>query len=116
MVLKKGKVDNKTLFIDASDECIKVTNNNKLTPNNIARIVDTFAARAEEPHFSHLASYEEIEQNAYNLSVSTYVEAEDTREKIDIVKLNAEIEQIVAREQVLRDEIAKIIAEIEVGA
>ena len=116
MVLKKGKVDNKTLFIDASDECIKVTNNNKLTPNNIARIVDTFAARAEEPHFSHLASYEEIEQNTYNLSVSTYVEAEDTREKIDIVKLNAEIEQIVAREQVLRDEIAKIIAEIEVGA
>lgn len=114
MVLKKGKVDNKTLFIDASGECIKVTNN-KLTPNNIARIVDTFAARAEEPHFSHLASYEEIEQNTYNLSVSTYVEAEDTREQIDIVKLNAEIEAIVAREQVLRDEIAKIIAEIEAG-
>jgi len=67
-----------------------------------------------EPHFSHLAGYEEIEGNAYSLSVSTYVEAEDTREKIDIVKLNAEIEVIVAREQVLRDEIAKIIAEIEV--
>lgn len=115
MVLKKGKADNKTLFIDASNECIKVTNNNKLTPENIDRIVSTFAARAEEPHFSHLASYEEIEGNDYNLSVSTYVEAEDTREKIDIVKLNAEIEEIVAREQVLRDEIAKIIAEIEVG-
>ena len=66
-------------------------------------------------HTSHLANYEEIANNDYNLSVSTYVEAEDTREKIDIVKLNAEIEQIVAREQVLRDEIAKIIAEIEVG-
>ena len=115
MVLKKGKADNKTLFIDATGECIKVTNNNKLTPANIDRIVDTFAARAEEAHFSHLASYEEIESNDYNLSVSTYVEAEDTREKIDIVKLNAEIEEIVAREQVLRDEIAKIIAEIEVG-
>ena len=61
-----------------------------------------------------MANYEEIAGNDYNLSVSTYVEAEDTREKIDIVKLNAEIEQIVAREQVLRDEIAKIIAEIEV--
>lgn len=48
-------------------------------------------------------------------SVSTYVEAEDTKEAIDIVKLNAEIEEIVAREQVLRDEIAKIVAEIEVG-
>ena len=115
MVLKKGKADNKTLFIDASAECIKVTNNNKLTQENIERIVDTFANRAEEAHFSHLASYEEIADNNYNLSVSTYVEAEDTREKIDIVKLNAEIEQIVAREQVLRDEIAKIIAEIEVG-
>ena len=115
MVLKKGKIDNNTLFIDASNECIKVTNNNKLTPANIHRIVDTFAARTEEPHFSHLASYEEIESNDYNLSVSTYVEARDTREKIDIVKLNAEIEEIVEREQILRDEIDKIIAEIEEG-
>lgn len=114
MVLKKGKTDNKTLFIDATGECIKVTNNNKLTQANMDRIVETFAQRKEEAHFSHLASYEEIEENDYNLSVSTYVEAEDTREKIDIVKLNAEIEQIVAREQVLRDEIGKIIAEIEV--
>ena len=54
------------------------------------------------------------EQNAYNLSVSTYVEAEDTREKIDIVKLNAEIAEIVAREETLRREINAIIAEIEV--
>ena len=114
MVLKKGKTDNKTLFIDASDECIKVTNNNKLTPANIDRIVETFARRREEAHFSHLASYEEIEANEYNLSVSTYVEAEDTREQIDIKKLNEEIRQIVAREEVLRAEIDKIIAEIEV--
>ena len=114
MVLKKGKADNRTLFIDASGECIKVTNNNKLTQENIEHIVSTFAERTEKEHFSHLASYEEVEGNDYNLSVSTYVEAEDTREKIDIVKLNAEIEEIVAREQVLRDEIAKIIAEIEV--
>ena len=115
MVLKRGKNDNKTLFIDASNECIKVTNNNKLTQENIEHIVDVFAKREEIAHFSHLANYDEITANDYNLSVSTYVEAEDTREKTDIVKLNAEIEEIVAREQVLRDEIAKIIAEIEVG-
>jgi len=114
MVLKKGKVDNKTLFIDATNECIKVTNNNKLTEENIAKIVDVYANRTEEENFSHLATYEEVSENDYNLSVSTYVEPVDTREKIDIVKLNAEIEQIVAREQVLREEIAKIIAEIEV--
>ena len=114
MVMKKNKTDNKTLFIDATSECVKVTNNNKLTPENIDRIVDVFAKREDVKHFAHLAEYAEIVENDYNLSVSTYVEAEDIREKIDIVKLNAEIKEIVAREQMLRAEIDKIIAEIEV--
>ena len=113
IVLKKSKADNRTLFIDASAECIKVTNNNKLTEENIRRIVDEFVSRADVDHFARCVPYEEVAQNEYNLSVSTYVQPEDTREVIDIVKLNAEIEQIVAREQVLRDEIAKIIGEIE---
>ena len=114
MVLKKGKADNRTLFIDASNEFLKVTNNNKLTQENIDKIVDCFANRKEIKHFSHLANYEEVVENDYNLSVSTYVEAADTREKIDIVKLNAEIKEIVAREEVLRKAIDDIIAEIEV--
>ncbi len=114
MVMKKNKSDNKTLFIDASNECIKVTNNNKLTPENIKHIVDIFSNREEVKHMSHLASYDEVAENDYNLSVSTYVEAEDTREKIDIVKLNTEIEEIVARENELRESIRNIIAEIEV--
>lgn len=115
MVMKRGKKDSKTLFIDATNECIKVTNNNKLTPDNINRIVEVFTSRDDIEHFSYLASYDEIVENDYNLSVSTYVEAEDTREKIDIVKLNAEIEAIVKRENELRAAIDKIIAEIEVG-
>ncbi len=114
MVMKKNKNDNKTLFIDASAECVKVTNNNKLTPENIDRIVEVYSKRDEVLHFSHLANYDEIEKNDYNLSVSTYVEAEDTREKIDIVKLNAEIEEIVLREDELREAIRNIIEEIEV--
>lgn len=113
MVLKKGKTDNKVLFIDATNECIKVTNNNKLTPDNIDRIVSTYAAREEKPHFSHLAAFDEVAANDFNLSVSTYVEQEDKREKIDIVKLNAEIAEIVERENRLRAEIDKIIGEIE---
>lgn len=113
MVLKKGKKDNKVLFIDATNECIKVTNNNRLTPENIDKIVYTYKCRQVSDHFSYLADYNEVVKNDYNLSVSTYVEAEDTRERVDIVKLNAEITEIVAREQVLRDEIDKIIAEIE---
>ena len=113
MVLKRSKVDNNTLFIDASKECVKVTNNNKLTEENISHIVDEFVSRADAKHFARCVPYEEIKGNDYNLSVSTYVEQEDTREVIDIVKLNAEIAEIVAREQVLREEIDKIIAEIE---
>ncbi len=115
MVLKRNKADNNTLFIDASNECVKVTNNNKLTEDSIARIVEEFVSRTDVEYFSRSVPYKEIAKNDYNLSVSTYVEAEDIREVIDIVKLNAEIEEIVAREQALRDKIAKIIAEIEVG-
>jgi len=114
MVLKKNKKDNSTLFIDATKECMKVTNNNKLTDENIDNIVKVFADRQDKDYVAKIVSNKEIEENYYNLSVSTYVEQEDTREKVDIKKLNREIEEIVAREQVLRDEISKIIAEIEV--
>ena len=115
MVLKKNKSDSNVLFIDASNEYVKVTNNNKLTEDNISKIVNAFADKAEIEHFAYRASYDEVKEQNYNLSVSTYVEQEDTREKIDIVKLNAEIREIVAREQVLREEIDKIVAEIEGG-
>lgn len=113
MVLKRSKTDNQTLFIDASNEFVKVTNSNKLTDANIQNVVDAFMAREDKEYFSRIVPYDEIAENEYNLSVSTYVEQKDTREKIDIVKLNAEIKEIVAREQVLRDEIDKIIAEID---
>ena len=113
MVMKKSKKDNNVLFIDASKEFLKVTNNNKLTPENIANIVKIYTDRQDKDYVSKLASFEDVKSNDYNLSVSTYVEKEDTREKVDIKKLNAELEEIVARENVLRAEIAKIIKEIE---
>ena len=113
MVLKRAKADNKVLFIDASREFVKVTNNNRLTAENTEKILSAFGNREEIQYFSHLAEYKEITENDYNLSVSTYVEQEDTREVIDISVLNAKISEIVAKEQVLREEIDKIIAEIE---
>ena len=113
MVLKKSKAENKTLFIDASKEFVKVTNNNKLTEDNIAKIVASFVDREDKDYFCRLVPNDEIAVQDYNLFVSTYVEQEDTREVINITELNAEIKRIVAREQVLRDEIDKIIAEIE---
>lgn len=115
MVLKKSKKYNDVLFIDASNEFIKVTNNNKLTDENIIKIVKTFVDRKDVEYFAKVVSNDVVgdEEHNYNLSVSTYVEQKDTREKVDIKKLNADIAEIVAREQVLREEIDRIIREIE---
>lgn len=113
MVLKKSKKENSTLFIDASKDCVKVTNNNKLTTENIEHILAAYTDRSDKEYIARLVPNAEVAKQDYNLSVSMYVEQEDTREKIDIVELNAEIGKIVAREQVLRDEIDKIVAEIE---
>ncbi len=114
MVLKKSKTENNMLFIDASKECVKVTNNNKLTEENIRNILAAYEKREDREYYAVVVSNDRIADNGYNLSVSSYVEQEDTREKIDIKKLNAEIKEIVAREEMLRAEIDKIIMEIEV--
>ncbi|MBR2870007.1 MAG: type I restriction-modification system subunit M [Clostridia bacterium] len=113
MVLKKSKSDNATLFIDATTECEKVTNNNKLRDNHIDNILKMFTERTDIDYKVKLVPNADIADNDYNLSVSTYVEKEDTKPKVDIVALNKEIAEIVARENVLRAEIDKIIAEIE---
>ena len=113
MVLKKSKKDNCNLFIDATKECVKITNSNKLTDENIQHILDVFVERKDVDHVAKLVSNEDVAAGDYNLSVSTYVEQEDTREKVDIVKLNAELKEIVEKENVLRAEIDKIIAELQ---
>lgn len=115
MVLKRGKADNRVLFIDASNQCEKVTNNNKLRKHHIDAIVDAFTKRESVDHFCKIVDYDDVKAQNYNLSVGTYVEQEDTREKIDIKNLNAEIKAIVAREATLRDAIDSIIKEIEEG-
>ena len=113
MVLKKSKSENKTLFIDASKECVKVTNSNKLTEDNIKKILAIYAQQKEGDYISRLVSNDEIEEQDYNLSISTYIEKEDTAEKIDIKVLNKEIEEIVAHEEQLRRDLDIIIARME---
>lgn len=112
IVLKKSKKDNAILFIDGSAEFIHEGNKNKLSAENIGRLLGAFVARKDEDHFCRLVDNKAIAENDFNISVSSYVEPEDTREVIDIDKLNAEIKEIVAREDVLRSEIDKIIADL----
>ncbi|ENV18205.1 MULTISPECIES: type I restriction-modification system subunit M [Acinetobacter] len=113
LVLSKHKTENTTQFIDASGLFKKETNNNILTDAHIEQIMQVFDSKADVEHFAQSVSFDTIQSNDYNLSVSGYVEAEDTREQIDIVQLNAELKTTVAKIDQLRKEIDAIVAEIE---
>lgn len=115
LILRKAKENDKTVFIDASAEFVSATNSNKLSEENIQTIYKWYMDKKEVDHKVKLASIDDIAKEDYNLSISTYVEPEDTREKIDIVKLNADIKEIVKKEEQLRASIDEIIAEIEGG-
>ncbi|MCE0509354.1 type I restriction-modification system subunit M [Microbacterium sp. KKR3/1] len=113
IVLKKSKTDNSVLFIDASAAFTRVGNKNKLTPDHQQNLLKTLEGRVEEAHYSALVSNTDIATNGYNIAVSSYVEAEDTREVVDITELNAEIARIVARQAELRASIDTIVADLE---
>ena len=113
IVLKKSKFDNATLFIDASAEFIRSGNKNKLLAQHQQNILDAFTRREEIEHFARLAPNEEIAENDYNISVSSYVEQKNEREVIDITELNAHIAEIVGRQHVLRTQIDAIVADLE---
>ena len=113
LVLSKHKADNKTQFIDASALFKKETNNNTLTKEHIAQIMEVFDSKNDDDHFAKSVENSVIATNDYNLSVSSYVEAKDTREVIDITELNAELKITVKKIDKLRTDIDAIIAEIE---
>ncbi|MDI7734748.1 type I restriction-modification system subunit M [Streptococcus anginosus] len=116
LVLAKNKLENKTLFIDASKEFKKETNNNVLTDSNIEHIVELFSNYQSVDYKAALVDNDVIgSEQDYNLSVSTYVEQEDTREKIDIDVLNKEIAETVVKIDHLRAEIDKIVEELSHG-
>lgn len=116
LVLKKGRrKDHSVLFLDASALFDKGTNQNILGKSHREKILEALAAREEREHFSALVPVEQLLEQEANLAVSSWVEPEDTRERVDIVELNSRIEGIVARQAQLRMEIDAIVARLEVG-
>ena len=113
IVLKKARPDHSVLFVDASNECAREGNKNRLTPENQQRILSLVSERQAVDHVAALVSIDDIKDNDWNLSVSSYVEPEDTREQVDIVELNARIAGIVERQRELRASIDAIVAELE---
>ncbi len=113
VVLKKSKHDNKTLFIDASAEFVRSGNKNKLTEANRQKILAAFTERKDIAHFAKQVDNTAIAENDYNISVSSWVEQQDSREVVNINLLNSEIARIVARQQELRGEIDEIVRDLE---
>jgi type I restriction enzyme M protein len=112
IVLKKSKKENNTLFIDASNEFVRGSNKNKITPINQRRILNSLTERKDEEYFAKLVSNSDIAKNKYNISVSNYVEKVNITEKIDIDKLNDQIAKIVSKQSRLRNDIDKIISDL----
>ena len=115
IVLKKSKNDNAVLFIDASAEFTRTGNKNKLTDSNQRKILEAFAVRHDADYFAKIVTNEAIAENGYNIAVSSYLAAEDTRVAVDITELNIEIARIVARQAELRTSIDEIVADLEDG-
>jgi type I restriction enzyme M protein len=113
IVLKKSKKDNSVLFIDASAQFQREGNKNKLMPCHQQKILNAFTARASVEHFCRLVPSAEIAENNFNISVSSYVEKEDTSVAIDIKALNQQIAEIVKRQSELRTQIDAIVADLE---
>lgn len=113
IVLKKSRIPTDIMFVDASAEFTRQGTKNKITPDHQVKILETIVAREDVEYFARVVPVDEVKDNDYTLSVSSYVEPEDTREVIDIDVLNAEIQQIVARQEVLRSQIDAIIASLE---
>jgi len=113
IILKKSKKDNKTLFIDASAELVRGGNKNKLSDTNRKKILEAFTERDDKEYFAKLVDNKTIEENNYNIAISSYVAPEDTREVVDITVLNEKITKIVARQNELRTAIDEIVADIE---
>ena len=113
LVLAKNKSNHKTQFIDASGLFKKETNNNILNDGHIEEIMKVFDSKATVDYFARTVDNEEIAANDYNLSISSYVEAKDTREVVEIAQLNAEIVTTVDKINKLRADIDAIVAEIE---
>ena len=115
LVLSKHKTDTTTQFVDASGEAYfkKETNTNVLTKQHIEDIMKVFDSKENIDHFAKSVDLDVIAANDYNLSVSSYVEAKDTREVVNISELNDDIKTTVAKIDQLRSDIDDIVAVLE---
>lgn len=103
--MKKDRPGRDVLFIDGSKEFVKGKPQNTLATDNIKRLFDAYQARADEDKFAHVASFDEIKENDYNLNIPRYVDTFEPEPEIDLAELNKEMAET-------NEEIAKNEAEL----
>lgn len=116
LIFKKNKSDNNVLFIDASRECKAGKNQNVLTDENIEKILATYQARQNVDKYAYLASFEEMQENDFNLNIPRYVDTFEEEDEIDLMAVRAEREQLKAQLSELETQIAKYLEELGYGA
>ena len=114
LVLKKNKTDNNILFVDASEEFVRNTNKNKLSDENINNIVNLLEDRLSVENKTYLATYDEVKENDYNISVNSYLKTNTEDNKIDIAEVNKRLSEVVPKQEQIRKELEEIIKELEV--
>ena len=113
IVLKKSKMDNKVLFIDASGEFVKAGNKNKLSEDNISKIYNTYIKRKEVADFSKLIDNQTIINNKSNLSISSYVEKTEEIKELDIREIENNINLLIEEEKSARITLERLSSDLE---
>lgn len=112
MVFRKGRTDDKVLFIDASREFVAGKNQNQLSDENVAKVVRTYQQREEVDKYSHLATLEEIRENDYNLNIPRYVDTFEEEEEIDLMAVRVERHKLQQRLEELDREMEGYLKEL----
>ena len=112
LVFKKCKTHDDVFFIDASKEFESGKNQNRLTDDNIKKIIDTYVTRKDVDKYAHCATMQEIEENDFNLNIPRYVDTFEEEEEIDIKAVMKEIKELEAKRAELDKEIEVYLREL----
>lgn len=112
LVFKKCKTHDDIFFIDASKEFESGKNQNRLTDDNIEKIMNTYIERKDVDKYAHCATLEEIKENDFNLNIPRYVDIFEEEEEIDIHAVMKEIKELEAKRDELDKEIAVYLKEL----
>jgi type I restriction enzyme M protein len=113
IILKKNRTTRDVLFIDASNEFTKVKNQNKLSKENMDKIVETYRKREDVEKYAHVATFEEIKENEFNLNIPRYVDTFEEEAPVDMVAIGSTIQDIRKEKAELKSSLVDMISSLK---